>query len=414
MSKIKKISVSNLKAISAKTIDFNGCTAIITGGNGKGKTSFIRSLMDRFKGIKNDKIVRQGEVNGNYEMELTTGEKLIWEFDLRGKEKMIYISEKNIRSSVTKELRDYFFPPSFDVDAFLNQQPAQQRKTLEKMAGIDFTELNKRLKEAEENRTFYNKKEVEEKLKLGNVIDSLPEVEDTTALEAAQAKLNNASADNERIKGVQQRLNDKKQILQANEASIKELRDKIESLHQANMLLETDIDKGNAWLADPRNKLKTDADLAAIRTEIQKIKDSNKLIEDNNKAKLQQKTWEKSVKAKQEADDEVKKIIKDKDEAIRMANLPEGFGFDEEGITYNGFSFDRSQLASSAIYIGALKLASRTMGEVRALHFDASTLDRNSLKEISEWAASQDLQLLIERPDFEGGDIKYEITEVIK
>lgn len=41
MSKVKRITVSNLKAVSELTADFNGCTAIITGGNNKGKTSFL-------------------------------------------------------------------------------------------------------------------------------------------------------------------------------------------------------------------------------------------------------------------------------------------------------------------------------------------------------------------------------------
>lgn len=59
--------------------------------------------------------------------------------------------------------------------------------------------------------------------------------------------------------------------------------------------------------------------------------------------------------------------------------------------------------------MGALKL-----GEVGALHFDASTLDRVTLYEIEKWAqefpgVEGGLQLLIERPAFEGGDISYEL-----
>jgi hypothetical protein len=45
------------------------------------------------------------------------------------------------------------------------------------------------------------------------------------------------------------------------------------------------------------------------------------------------------------------------------------------------------------------------------MHFDASFLDNNSLREVQEWAESKDLQLLIERPDMEGGDITYEIIQ---
>ena len=51
------------------------------------------------------------------------------------------------------------------------------------------------------------------------------------------------------------------------------------------------------------------------------------------------------------------------------------------------------------------------VGEVRTLFFDASYLDKNSLAEIQQWANSEDLQLLIERPDFDGGEITYQLTE---
>ena len=43
------------------------------------------------------------------------------------------------------------------------------------------------------------------------------------------------------------------------------------------------------------------------------------------------------------------------------------------------------------------------------MHFDASFLDKNSLAEIQLWANENDLQLLIERPDYDGGDIQYKI-----
>jgi hypothetical protein len=38
-------------------------------------------------------------------------------------------------------------------------------------------------------------------------------------------------------------------------------------------------------------------------------------------------------------------------------------------------------------------------------------LDKNSLLEIEKWAVENDLQLLIERPDFDGGEIEYQILE---
>jgi hypothetical protein len=113
-----------------------------------------------------------------------------------------------------------------------------------------------------------------------------------------------------------------------------------------------------------------------------------------------------------DADILVKTIETERMNMIKSAKMPEGFGFSEDGITYNGLSFTREQLSSSGIYIAALKLAAMTLGDVRTLHFDASFLDKISLADIEAWAITEDLQLLIERPDFEGGEIEYQLLNV--
>ncbi len=72
MTKIKTISISNLKAIAELTIDLNGCSAIITGGNNKGKSTLLKSLPDRIRGERPELIVNDGEEEGKGEMTLTT------------------------------------------------------------------------------------------------------------------------------------------------------------------------------------------------------------------------------------------------------------------------------------------------------------------------------------------------------
>src|SRR5690242_4501012 len=104
VTKVKQITVSNLKALSDLSIDFNGATAIITGKNNSGKSSFLRSLPDRIRGIKPDVILKFGEHEGYAEWELTTGEKFIWTFDISGRERLSFISSDNIKTSVTKEI----------------------------------------------------------------------------------------------------------------------------------------------------------------------------------------------------------------------------------------------------------------------------------------------------------------------
>ena len=122
---------------------------------------------------------------------------------------------------------------------------------------------------------------------------------------------------------------------------------------------------------------------------------------------------EKKKKAKeyaQQCDEKVKSIEKEKQDALASAEIPQEFSIDEYGLYYKGLPLTDNQISTSGKYVAALKLGSMVLGEVRAMHFDASTMDKNTLSSIQDWAKENDLQLLIERPDFEGGEIKYEIV----
>lgn len=401
MTKVKRITVQNLKAVSELTADFNGCTAIITGGNNKGKSSFLRSLPERLRGNKNELILKHGEKDGKAEWELTTGEKFIWEFS-EGKEKLTYVSERNIPSKVTKEISNTYFPAVFDVDKFLQDSPQKQSKTLQQLSGIDFTEVDKLYKEAYENRTFANKTAETAKAKVVFYDPKAPTEEQPT--ESLEAELNGIDAHNLRYEGVADKVKEKRERGKSIEEQIKQLQAELETL-------KSDVTKGQQWMDDPKNQPKTNAE--DLRKQISDIRTANASIQENKRAKELQDAYDLAQYQAKEADAEVKRIEGIKEETIRMANLPEGFGFNEDGITYNGLPYTKEHLSSSQITIGALKLASTQLGMVETLYFDASYLDRNSLMEVEQWANKAGKQLLIERPDFEGGEIVYEIINSI-
>lgn len=54
MSKIQTIKIQNFKSITDLEANFNGCTAIVTGGNNKGKTSFLKGIVDRVRFVRPD------------------------------------------------------------------------------------------------------------------------------------------------------------------------------------------------------------------------------------------------------------------------------------------------------------------------------------------------------------------------
>lgn len=408
MSRIKKITVSNLKAVSKQTADFNGCTAIITGGNNRGKSSFLKSPIDRIRGIKPEIVLKHGEKEGFAELELTTGEKFIWEFSNNGKgpkEKLTFITEKNIPASVTKDLCKVYFPPVFDVDEFLNSTPAKQKQTLQKITGIDFTEIDGQYKYAYDERTFANKRVAEEKARLVLIDPDLPaEVEDISDLET---EFNGIAVHNLKYDNEEKNIAAKRFATAENQKRIEQLQEQINALCDKNESLEQEIEDQIAWCQTEANQRKENASELSVK--ITDAKKRNVEIENNNRAKKQNETYDKLVKDAADCDENVRRIESEKLDVIKNASMPDGFGFSDDGITYNGFAFTKEQLSSSSVYIAALKLAAINLGEVKTLHFDASLLDKNSLQEIEKWANDNELQLLIERPDFEGGEIEYQL-----
>lgn len=71
--KIQKIEVTNFKPVANQEIDLNGCSAIVTAANEKGKSALLSGLIDRLRSKKPEKIVKEGEKSGNYTMKLTDG-----------------------------------------------------------------------------------------------------------------------------------------------------------------------------------------------------------------------------------------------------------------------------------------------------------------------------------------------------
>lgn len=391
VTRVKRITVSNLKAIEEMDVDLNGASCILTGGNNLGKSSFLRSLPDRVRGIKPDVVLRFGEREGFAEWELTTGDKFVWTFDQTGREKLTFITKDDIKQSVTKEIANKYFPEIFDVDTFLSAQPKKQKEILQKLVGLDFSDIDKRYKLAYDERTFKNRRASEERAKVVEIADHLP-VEEADYMKL-EKELAGIDAHNKTFEVATTALCD-----------LKERRAEIENQLKA---INSRIEDAEKWFSNTANNPKTNAE--SLKREIKAIRDSNELIRKNNEAKKQEKA---AIDAEQEykaANEYVKAIEQERMDMITSAQIPEGFDFSEDGITYKKLPFTREQLSSSGIYIAALKLASMNLGDVRTLHFDASFLDKNSLAEIEKWANKNKLQLLIERVDWEGEEVQYEL-----
>lgn len=154
--KIKQVDVTNLKAVSNFTAFFDGKSAHVTGVNGSGKSTVIRSLTDRLRGLKPDVITKIGESEGKTVIELTDGCKFVWEYNNEGKDKLSYFAPgdfKPARREVFKSMCDQYFPNQFDINKFLTTTEPQKRlKMISELINVDLTEVQQRYKQAFEIR----------------------------------------------------------------------------------------------------------------------------------------------------------------------------------------------------------------------------------------------------------------------
>lgn len=442
MAKIQTIKLQNFKSISEMEADFKGCSAIVTGGNNKGKTSFLRGIVDRIRFVRPDVMVKTGEKEGRGEMILDTGDKFVWEFS-DAKDKLTLVTKEG-RQSVTKELGAQFFPPVFDIDKFLQSPPKSQVKQLQQIVGLDFTDIDKRYEAAYNIRTERNREAELYRVKLEKLIkcDKVYPVSIDALLakkEAEKNRLNSMYLQNrkhnkelreawEKEKSeIDESVNAHNKQVTLSRVAFNDCSDALSTL-AANGYLEGDAYEFVSLLADKIGQEMKATDLYPVEPKyIEEMPDRSQLdaidaeilqANEVNAAAQKYAEYIRHVKetddakdAAYEADRIVKEIEAERKRMIESVQMPDGIDITPVGITVDGFPLDRNQISTSKLYTSALKIASINLGEVRTLYFDASFLDRNTLADIQSWANDNDLQLLIERPDFDGGEIQYQLIE---
>lgn len=424
-TKIQTIKISNFKSISELEVDFNGCTAIITGGNNKGKTSFLRGIPDRIRFVRPDVIVKNGEKEGRGEMVLTNGEKFVWEFDVNGRDRLTYFSNDGQKKSVTKDIGRQFFPPMFDIDKFLQSSPKEQSKQLQVIIGLDFADIDARYERAYNVRTERNRDAELYHVKLEKMIKApyvafVDLTELTEKKEKEKARLNGIYLENKKANEETRAKyeSEKKKVfdLQTQHAQCVSA---IETLKKAGYSSGDAFEfvdhllKSIPQVNEPSylEEMPDRSALDKIDAEILAASETNAAAQKFKEYADHKTATEAARSVADEADLAVKAIENERQKMIESARMPKGISITSEGILVDGLMLDRNQISASKLYTTALRIAAMNLGKVKTLYFDASFLDKNNLAEIHAWADENDLQLLIERPDYEAGEIQYQLIE---
>lgn len=417
--KIKKIAVQNIKAIDYKSIDFKWCTAIIMGWNNQWKTTLLRSLYDRIVSKWMSWALRQGEWLGYSMYEFTDGSSLKREINAKGTEKFIYIDTDWIekKSWVIKEVAEKIFWKWFDIDNFLSLPPRDQSKELERVLGIDITDLKNKYSIAYEQRADVKKnltqyKQYTTKKDVWEYVDVTAKRLELEEIQKANEEVNQYNAVSEKSKyDIEAQVDKYSTQYDSLFAEEKKLLERLEEIKKEKEIIEKGTsecqEKYEILLAmKPKETQPIDMSILEEASEI-----NRKISEDQE---YNDKCDKRNEIAKQvnELEKLCESLLKEMDDELKKSPLPEWFVFTQDWLHYNGFPLDKKSLSTSALYIASLKLASLAGGELNTQFFDASYLDKESIESVLKRAKENgDLQLLIERPLYEWGEIQYEIID---
>lgn len=397
--KVLKFEIQNYMALSGDhEVIPDGSSFFLVGANRKGKTSVGRILIDLLTKNNPSKPVTDGKHEGYVEVTFDDSSKLFAKYDESKKSPILtFITPDGMKAATPKDFFDRLAGPgmTFDINKFLDMQPKPKRAMLEGMVGIDLSGLNQ-----EESMLMNEAKEIraEVKLQKARVRDYDKKLIDKDEVDIKELSLKIAMAKSENKRDEQLKIDIKR-----TESTIAELRARIEEeeLHLFELstveIETTDDFEIQVW----------ESDLEEADNKNIKIRHA-KLMHDEEE---ELEKIELDLKAKEE---EIKNVRQAKEDAIRAKPLPaDGLEFDPDGdgILLNGMPFEDAQIATSEKMIAALQIAESQLGKIRYLHFDAAILDKENALRVLAWAEKKDLQLCLERPLWDGGELTMEILD---
>lgn len=399
--KIVSLEAENLKRINAVNITPDGNMIVIGGKNAQGKSSVLDSIMMAIGGksyIPSKPIKDDG--NFGY-VKLDLGDIIV---------KRVFTSDTDSKLTITNKEGSNFSSPqtmlnrlvgdiSFNPLEFASNKH-DQLKTLKKLLGIDFTELDTEYDNIYDSRRFINKTVTA----LDNKLASLDEPsKDTPTEEVSVADLivklseqTKENQDNETArKSVESDIAKFKSAeaeLESFKKQLAELENKIKDRTKLQETWKKEIDKSVKLV----KKLK-DHDTSIVEGVISDADRVNKLVANRlTYLSVKQEFMDKA----NEADEMTAKLnaIKDKKkEIISSAEMPiEGLSFNDDTVLFNGLPFSQASSAERLRVSVALAIALNPELSVMLIK-DGSLLDEDNLKMISDMAEAKNHQIWMER-----------------
>lgn len=400
-SKIIRLECENVKRLKAIEISPDGNMVIIGGQNAQGKSSVLDSIEYCLRGGKSlpPRTLRDGQDKGYVVIET---EHLVIKrtFTAAGNSSLVVCNrQNNLKLNSPQAILDKLAGElTFDPLGFSRMKPVEQKKILQKLLGLDFTEVDSKRANLYAERTMAAREEKN----LNSRFASAPYHADAPEKEESASKLA------EKLKVMQESNNCRSNLeiemggmaeeLAEMEAELAELTQRIKTGEEELAKKKKMLDEAIVYdTSEVTSKLSA---IDMLNAKVRANKEHDKL-----KDELDKKHGE--VIALNEA---IESIDIDKADTIARAEMPiAGLAFDDNGVTFNGVPFEQCSSAEQLKVSCAMGISLAPELKIMLIR-DGSLLDESSLRVVREMAEKSGSQVWMEVVRT-GGDVNVVIED---
>lgn len=413
MSRIVKLIAENVKRLSAVEITPDGNIIVLGGENGAGKSSVLDAIAMAIGG--GDEIpaepLRQGAKSGR--IQITLDDLIITRkfrdsgttsLTVEGMDGSKFNGPQSVLDALVGKL-------AFDPLEFMRKKAPEQAEVIRQIAGVDFTDLDKRRAIAYDKRRDMNR-DVERLSGAINSAYSFPdapkELLDSASLNEELRKANDS---NSAISLAKERLNQmiglgsqQRETMEADAARVIRLTAELAEAQESAKKSAAAVKKTREEYALAKSEFEkmTLIDTAPINERLSGIEEINSKVRANKKKADLILEKEDAEKASALLSREIEEIDAEKKRLISAAPLPiAGLLFDADGVSFNGIPLAQASGAEQLRI--SIAIASAANPKLRVmLCKDGALLDDTSMKILEEFAEANDQQIWIE--DCRAGD----------